>query len=217
MRKFVTAVCMLFLLSFFGENIMAQQRFKAGVVGGFNASQIRRDDVGGYNRLGIQGGLRAVIVLDEKYDVNIEMLYSQRGSREKEGCWYNDQGTLNIGLQYIEIPVVFTYKDWLDEEDNFYKLQGSVGFSYGRLFSTTVEASCAHDGFGEYFNQDDVSFTVGVEYFTSPKFSLGVRWSHSLNLLYNREKAPVDPIKGTDDNPNSLRGYFLSFRGVYLF
>ena len=216
MRKFAVAVCTLLLTIICGEEAMAQQRFKAGIVGGLNASQIRRDDVGGYNRLGVQGGLRAVIILADRYDVNIEMLYSQRGSYAKDGCWYNNTGSLHIATQYIEIPVVFSYKDWLHEEDNYYRLQASMGFSYGRLINTRVEASCAHDGFGDFFNEDDVSYTVGVEYFTSPKFSLGMRWSHSLNLLYNREKAPV--INGsTDDNPNSLRGYFLSFRGVYLF
>lgn len=218
MRKFATLVCLTFLFSLLCEKLQAQeQRFKAGVLVGLNASQIRGDDVGGYNRLGVQAGLRAVAIIGEKYDLNIEMLYSQRGSYEKDGCWFNDQGTLHISTHYVEIPVVMTFKDWLDEEDNFYRIQVSGGFSYGRIINTRVESSCEHDGFGEYFNSGDFSFTGGVEYFTSPKFSLGVRWSHSLNLLYNREKRPEDNMGSTDDNPNSLRGYFLSFRGVYLF
>ena len=209
MRKISTILSLLFLLLLFCENIYAQQRFKAGILIGMNASQIQNDDVGGYHRPGIQAGLRAVTVLDEKYDVSIEMLYSQRGSYNKDGNYKCLNGSLDIALRYIEIPVVFNYKDWLDEEEGYYKLQASGGFSYGRLISADAQGSC-HDSVTDDFNKDDISLTIGVEYFTSPKFSLGARWTTSINRLYNSQKS------GNPGLP-SLRGYFLSFRGVYLF
>jgi hypothetical protein len=210
MRKFVTAACLLFLLLFIGENATAQQRFKAGALLGVNASQIQNDDVGGYHRPGIQGGLRAVVVLADRYDVYIEMLYSQRGSYDKDGNWKCFNGDLDIFLQYIEVPVVFNYKDWLDEEKGYYKIQASGGFSYGRLISARAEGSC-HDGVDQNFNRDDISVTVGAEYFASEKLSFGARWTRSLNRLYS------SPAEGTNSGLASLRGYFLSFRSVYLF
>ena len=187
------------------------QRFRAGVVGGFNASQILGDNIGGYNKLGLQGGLRAVTVLADRYDVSLELLYSQRGSYSKDGnhiCW---DGTQNMNLQYVEVPVVFNYKDWLvegDGGDEYYRVQVSGGFSYGRLINVTSRGSC-HDDLVDQFNENDFSFTTGLEYFTRPNFSLGVRWSKSFNLLFKHQ----DNTLGR----NSLRGFFLSFRGVYMF
>lgn len=209
MIKYLTLTSLTILLLFIGENAMAQQRFKAGVLFGVNAAQIQNDDVGGYHRPGIQGGLRAVTVLDDRYDVYIEMLYSQRGSYDRDGNWKCPNGSVDIFLQYIEVPIVFNYKDWLDEEGGYYKIQASGGLSYGRLISAEAQGTC-HDDVDQNFNRDDISLTVGVEYFASPKLSFGLRWTRSINRLYNSEK---------DGNPGlaSLRGYFLSFRGVYLF
>ncbi len=191
-----------FLFSFFLASAgQAQQaRFGAGIVGGLNASQILGDDTGGYNKLGLQGGLRGIAHLSERSDLYIEMLYSQRGSYQK--------GIIDISLQYVEVPVVLTYKDWLDEEEGFYKVAANLGFSYGRLLKATAEGS-KHDDIVNLFNNNDISFTVGAEYFSSENFAFGIRWSKSINFLYNKDKH--------DPGRNSLRGFFLSFRGVYTF
>jgi hypothetical protein len=193
------------------EKGVAQQRFKAGIIGGLNASQIQRDDVGGYNRLGVQGGLRAVAVVTNRTDLLFEILYSQRGSYDKLGSPKCYNGALEISTKYIEVPVMVTFKDWLDEEDDFYKIQVSGGFSYGRLLSASSIGSC-HDGLTDLFNKNDISFTIGAEFFGNEHLTFGVRWSRSINLLYNRKK-------GEEINrfESSLRGFFLSFRGGYIF
>ena len=82
MSKLIIPIVLLISLTFFlffSGNTTAQQRFKAGVIGGLNASQIQNDDVGGYRRLGIQGGLRAITIFTDKIDLFFEILYSQRG------------------------------------------------------------------------------------------------------------------------------------------
>ncbi len=196
----------LFTLAF-QDQASAQQRFKAGVVAGLNASQILGDDSGGYNRLGMQAGLRAITIFTEKTDLLFEILYSQRGSRDLD-VFPCSKDRLSISTQYIEIPVMVTLKDWLDEEDDYYKIQVSGGFSYGRLLNVDAVDSC-HDLQAENFNENDVSITFGAEYFSSEHISWGVRWSRSFNLLYNKDKF--------DASKNSLRGFFLSFRGAYIF
>ena len=201
---FFTALALLF----FTENALAQQRFKAGLVIGLNASQIQGDDIGGYNKLGLQGGLRAIAVLKEKMDISFELLYSQRGSYSKYSSPKCPNGDEKIALQYVEVPVLFSYKDWFQEEDGYYKVQASAGISYGRLLGATAEGSC-HDDLTDKFNTNDIGFTGGVEYFASEHVGFGVRWSKSFNLLYNKDKH--------DPGRNSLRGFFLSFRGAYVF
>lgn len=212
--------------SLFSETGLAQQRFKAGLIAGLNASQILRDDVGGYHRLGLRGGLRAITILTPKTDLFFEILYSQRGSYAKLGspttCF---NGALEISANYIEIPVMYTFKDWLDEEEGFYKVQVSGGLSYGRLLSASSIGSC-HDNVTDYFNKNDISITLGASFFVNEHLTFGARWSRSLNLLYNREKGPLIPIDPTvenspmkpdPNNPNSLRGFFLSFQAGYIF
>jgi len=189
------------VLLFLSENSLAQQRFKAGVVLGLNASQILGDAVGGYNRLGLQGGLRATTVLQDKMDISFELLYSQRGS-------YSKNFNVDIFLQYVEVPVVFSYKDWLHEEDGYYRIQASAGISLGRLLDASAEGS-THDDLTDNFNTWDYGFTGGVEYFATQRIGFGLRWTKSFNLLYNKDKH--------DPGRNSLRGFFLSFRGAYYF
>ncbi len=200
-KYIVWSTCLILLATATAD---AQQRFKAGVLFGLNASQIYGDDIGGYNKLGLQGGLRGITVLDEKKEVAVELLYSQRGSYQKDSPF---GGPLKIGLQYVEIPVVFTYKDWLDEETGFYKIQASGGLSFGRLLKASAEGS-KFDDITDEFQRNDISVTIGAEYFTRENFAFGLRWSRSLNRLYNNKKDP---------GRNSLVGYFLSFRSLYVF
>ena len=204
----------LFILAclFLQTNTSAQQRFKAGLIAGLNASQIQNDDVGGYDRLRVQGGLRAIAIFTDRFDLNIELLYSQRGSYAKEGSPRCFNGPLDITANYVEIPVLATIKDWMHEEDGYYRIQASGGFSYGRLISSSSIGSC-HDGLEELFNKNDVSFTIGAEYFATKNVTIGFRWSRSLNLLYNRKKGE----EMFNRSENSLQGFFLSFRAGYIF
>ena len=212
LRKLILFFSLLFFTIIICEEGHAQQRFKAGAILGVNASQILRDDVGGYNRPGMQGGLRAVAILTKKTDLLFEILYSQRGSRGKDGSPKCFQFIpLSIATQYIEVPVMATFKDWLDEEGDFYKIQVSGGFSYGRLLEASAEGSC-HDDLTDLFNKNDISFAIGVEYFSNEHLTFGVRWSRSINLLYNRKEG-----EAINRFENSLRGFFLSFRAGYIF
>ncbi|MFT4762797.1 MAG: hypothetical protein ACI9XO_001145 [Paraglaciecola sp.] len=193
----------------FTTDLSAQNRFKAGVVAGINVAQIRGDDTGGFNKAGLVAGIRAITILQEKMDVSLELLYSQRGSRtnKAEENLFRD---VEIDLNYIEVPVLFNYKDWLNEEDNFYHVQASIGFAYSRLISAAAAGfTNEHENEIENFNDDDFSFVVGAEYFITPKFSISGRWATSINLLYDNEKH--------NPNINGLRGHFLSFRTNYLF
>lgn len=206
LKKIYPVILAVTSLLFFVENATAQQRFKAGLVLGLNASQVQGDESAGYRKLGVHGGLRAITVLQDKMDFIIELLYAQRGSFHKGGPFF--QGDLEINLQYVEVPLLIAYKDWLVEDEDYYKIQATGGFSYGRLIRATAIGSF-HDAEVENFNENDYSFTIGAEFFASKHLSFGARWTRSLNLLFNNQK----------HNPNldALYGYFLSFRGAYVF
>ncbi len=204
---FTTTVCILLTILILPENTVAQQRFKAGLVLGVNAAQIKGDDSAGYNRLGLHGGLRAVTVLKDKMDLILELLYSQRGSFDNNLFTFPN-GDLNIKLRYVEIPLMLAYKDWYKEEDDYYKVQVTGGLTFSRLIDATAEGS-QHDDEVENFNNNDYGITIGADFFLSKHIALGARWNRSINLLYNNAKH--------EKSLDSMVGYFLSFKGMYIF
>lgn len=204
MKNLVTTIALfLFCLFFLPENGMAQQRFKAGLIFGLNASQLEGDDSAGYNKLGLHGGLRGVTMLKDKMDLIIEMLYSQRGSFAKFV-----QGDMKVNLQYVEIPVMVSYKDWYLEDEEYFKVQAVGGLTYSRLLKASAIGS-QHDGEVENFNNNDFGITLGADFFIRKHLAIGGRWNRSFNLLYDHDKH--------DPNLDSLFGYFLSFRAMFVF
>jgi len=207
MRKLISFSVLFAMLAFTINDVKAQQRFKAGLVLGFNAAQLNGDASAGYKRLGLQGGLRATAMLKDKTDLILEMLYSQRGSFDDNENFFPN-GDLDIKLNYVEIPVMLSYKDWFNEDEDYYKVQATGGFTYSRLIEATAIGS-EHDGEVENFHKNDYGFTIGADFFFTKHLAIGGRWTRSINLLYNNKKH--------DRSVDSLIGYYLSFRGMYVF
>ncbi|MBR9920793.1 MAG: PorT family protein [Bacteroidetes bacterium] len=188
----------------------AQNTFGAGLIAGVNACQINGDESASYNKLGLRGGIEGQIYFGPKADLSIGMLFSQRGSLEGASPTVPVRNVIH--LNYIEVPVLFTYRDWLDEFDDFYKVSASAGLSYGRLINYRIE------NFGnvgdilteaENFSDNDVSLVAGISYYLGPHFGFTLLYSRSIIPLYNNRKHLG--LKYT------LTGYFLSFQTKYTF
>lgn len=196
----------VFFAILFSTPIDAQQRFKAGVIAGLNASQINGDDSYGFNKLGLVGGLRGVVILTPKSELSFELLFSQQGSRTE----LTTNGVANqnrIHLNYAAIPVVFNYLDW--DGDGYYRLHFHGGASYGRLLDATVD-DFSYEAVANEFNQNDISLLAGATYYVNEHIGITGRYTRSINLLFNNDKV-------TSVNANSLVGFFLTFHGVYMF
>ena len=189
------------------------QRFKAGLVLGVNASQINGDDVAGFDKLGLRGGIRGVAVLGERTDLSVDILFSERGSAS-ELIAGNAGFRLLVRTRYVEVPVLFHYRDWLSDKGH-YQVHVAGGLSYGRLFSSFVEGFGIIEEEQTNFNANDISIVAGIGYAPSPKFELAIRYNRSLTPLYNNQKhlntAGIPKFK------YMLWGYFLNFDMIYLF
>jgi len=185
----------------------AQQRFKAGIVLGVTASQINGDNSAQFNKLGLTAGLKVNTILTEKSDFILEMLLSQRGSQTE---LFPRTGALQqtIHLDYIQVPLLFNYKDWWDEDEDYYKMHFQGGLSYSRLFNTRFDNSPLEEA-GPFFRKDDISWMAGTTFFANEHLGFFARYNRSINLLF----------KNSDANPNvnSLLSYFLSFGVNYVF
>ncbi len=184
------------------------QRFKAGVIVGFNAAQIDGDATAGFNKIGVRGGLRSTILLQDKMDIGVDILYSQRGSQSGLIAG-NIVDQLKINLQYVEVPVTFNYSDWYQEEDDYYRVQFTGGLAYGRLINYNFDGS-GLESLTDFLSKDDINITVGVSYFINPSWGFSFRYNRSLTYLFNPE---------TEGAPNAdpLLEKFLSFYAQYLF
>jgi len=180
---------------------------------GVNASQIAGDQLAGFDKIALHTGLRGTAALSEKAALSVELLYSQRGSRPDI---FNDivDPDINITLRYLELPVYLTYSDWTDETEGYDKAYVAGGFSYGRL----IEASTFdHFNTGEEnldllakeFSSNDVSWLFGFGFRLSRHFIVTARYTRSITLLLNARKKEL--------NTHSLRPFFLTFRGEYIF
>lgn len=198
---------MLFSSTTLSAQEAVERRFKGGIIGGFNISQIEGDEAAGYNKIGLQGGLRVAIILKERMDLGIEMLFSQRGSAARN----QNQGAFpfKLTLNYIEVPVLLNYMDWQAEDKDYYKLHFHAGFSYGRLISFSTDDNQL-TSLGDFFRDNDVSWIGGATYYVNKNLGITARYSRSIYPFFVADEM-------TTPNANSLIGYQISFQTVYMF
>ncbi len=192
----------LFIILFVGLNqISYSQKFNGGLIFGFNASQIDGDQLAGYHKLGFNTGLGVSYGLENNWLVNVDFLFSQRGSRSR---YIESVPVRSLTLNYIELPVYASYQDWYIKDENYYKIQGIAGLSFGRLFSVKNGLDDPDIG-GENFLKNDIGFLLGAKFFFNKHWGINGRYTRSISRMY---KAPNDGTK-------SLLGYFLNFGLIY--
>ncbi len=204
----------LALVMISGLSVQGQtQRFSAALVAGMNASQIDGDLLAGYDKIGLTAGFHTVIHFKSTLKLNLEFLYAERGSRPN---LFNDDfdPDINITLQYVEIPFYISIGDWWQEEGGYHKASAHGGFSYGRLIDAkTVDyfnsSDQSMDLLVPYFNQNDVSWLLGVNYRFSPRFGITGRYTRGITPLLSPEKHNL--------NTQRLLTYFMTLRLDYYF
>lgn len=155
---FFTTVMLLFC----SQNTYAQSIFGASIVAGANISQMTGDLDGGFNKIGLHGGIKASVRLTYRTEMGIGILYDQRGSRNRPALGLEP---FKIKMDYIMVPVTYTFKDWYDEEAGYYKMHFTGGLAYGRLFQTSQEGGRILTECLDDFRQNDVSWMLGASFF----------------------------------------------------
>lgn len=207
-------VFFLLFLSLSSEAGAQEQRFRAALVAGLNAAQIRGDASAGYNKLGLRGGLRGIVLLTNRTEASIDILFSQRGAQTERRIG-NVNPPRTIQLDYIEVPIMFHLKDWLDDEETYYRVTAHGGLSFGRLFRADAFDISVLETEVENFAEVDISFTLGATYHLSDNFGLSALYTRSFNRLYDNRDFTDD--LGIPRFPFPLLGFFLTFQGVYTF
>ncbi len=113
------------------------QGFRAGVIAGVSATQISGDQLGGFDKAGVIAGGFVSTYLSPKFDVQMEILYFQKGSRKNANPDIEDYTSYLLRLNYFEVPVLAQWK--FSKRFVF-----EAGPTFGALLSTYEE-----DEYGE--------------------------------------------------------------------
>jgi hypothetical protein len=180
MKIYVWLTGFLFLLI---PGLCLSQGYNGGLIGGFSISQVDGDQNGGFNKLGLSGG--AFVSRDHsegKHRYGFEILYMQKGSRNKTDKNNPGQPVWHYHYQYAEVPVFYQYTGL-----PVIKPYGAV--SVARLIDVWYD-----DG-GSKKEVDDIKRTdfllnLGAEVKFSDYLGLLIRYQYSITSIRNRTKAP---------------------------
>lgn len=186
------------------QNTNAQSIFSASVVAGANIAQMTGDKDAGFNKLGLHGGIKAAVRLTYRTEMSIGILYDQRGSRNRPALGVEP---FRIELDYIMVPITYTFKDLYDEEKKFYKIHFNGGLAYGRLFQSSQEGGAILTECLDDFRENDVSWTLGASYF----------WSEHWGATVYHTRPFLDANRVLDNCAEDIRPYQWTFRVEYKF
>lgn len=177
-------VLLIFCLNITG--LQAQSVF-GGIVAGVNGSQVAGDITSGYDKAGIHAGVFAYTQFSEKSAFQMELIYSQKGSRmnpsEKNGFT-----SYLLRLNYIDLPFIYKY---LYNE----KLSFEGGLSYGYLLNHKEEYNGDPNVGDAGFHRHAVNILVGINYRFAEHWAAGFR---STNSVYQVR----DHVSGASRFPN---------------
>jgi hypothetical protein len=173
------------LLTWLLASPLKGQNFSATLTGGVNLSQIDGDGSSGFNKLGLNGGIRADYKPYERKYASLGLLLSQRGSTIPFG-----QGTFSdlgkIHLSFAEIPLMFYFNSW--QYEDYYKVGWGLGLSYGRLvhFSTNFSEWEIMDNL---VNRHDLCIKTQIHYNLNAKLRVEFLFNQSLLRLLSAHEA----------------------------
>jgi len=86
------------------------QRFDAGLIAGFNGSQVEGDDLKGYHKVGVLAGIYVQTDVAPAIVAGMEIKYSQKGVRKKYDPKKEDDEKYIMRLGYIDIPLFMGFR-----------------------------------------------------------------------------------------------------------
>lgn len=211
MKKIVLLILGLALAgTSFAQFKATEQRFLGGIVAGLNFSQIDGDAEAGFNKMGVNAGVRGGFILSKRWQIGMEMLFAQKGSQSRmiQGAIRNIQCNLN----YFEIPVEVCFRDWeindAEKGTSYMRIMATAGFSYnyligGKLFLSGLDQTI------DRFRKNEVAFRATVSVFFTRNWALNVGWSRSITSITGKDTS--------GNNWGSAVNRLLILRALYMF
>jgi Outer membrane protein beta-barrel domain len=206
--RYLAAALLLLTLTWTAH---AQSRIRNGLIFGGVGAQIDGDKMSGYHKAGITGGLSSTIQAGDRWNVRLEVVYMQKGSRSRSqdsipypnptavaslppsqqqaylAQYYQQQPGqwLRYRLNYVQLPVLIEYR-----ANPKITLYGGASVDY--LLRATADYGYGYGPpLGVNFRRSDIMGHAGVD------LSLGDRWSVTMRLMYSLRDISTNQT-GTD-------------------
>jgi hypothetical protein len=222
-RKITLFVFFLLLLSSIQSN--AQDRFKAGIAVGLNLTQLDGDLQQGYDKSGLNLGLKGFVIIKPQFDVSAELFFNQKGAVYSSSKALGDTKTLysTFRMNYADVIFLANFNINPNEAETHYKHTFHTGISFGRLLNSTtfiqrgsINQTDLEQSLTKNYKSNDVSFIVGWSWYFTKRLGLTLRHTLSLSNIYDNPvaiKAQNIGVAGYQ----SLRSYYFSAQVFYNF
>ena len=169
---------------------ISAQDFFAGPVLGASFTQVDGDSYAGFNKAGLKVGGFVGRSLSDLWDVQMEIIYIQKGSRKTPDVKKGDYADYSIQLDYIQFPLIARYKL------NKFSFEG--GASYGVLLNSVekVNGDLIPEDSRVPFQKNELASIFSVNYQITDRLKINARYSYSLyriRIPYNGEIPIYDP------------------------
>jgi hypothetical protein len=184
MKNRVLLIFFLILIILTGYQSNAQ-KFYGGLHLGINGSQIWGDKMAGFDKGGLLAGFFIDYPLTEDIFLTMELNYTEKGSRAKDGLIENS-GSWNMAkLSYLEVPIIFNYR--LAE-----KIDLIIGLSYGiKVAHKYIDSLGTEFPEFDFTTSSDFGICGGVNYRLGQKFLVSIRGFSSLITIGKEESNPI--------------------------
>lgn len=166
----------LFLFAMIWVSFSNAQEFGASIIAGTTFSQVDGDRFGGYNKVGLTGGIEVNRVINEHWKGAFQLLYVDKGSRRK----ITEEDLLReifiLKFSYLEMPLLASYTS------------GDVSFFFGPSIGVLLNAK-RDTGLGfieiDDINNTEIATRLGASYRFNESWSFNLQHSSSLLRIGN--------------------------------
>lgn len=158
------------------------QSFKGGVHAGLVGSQVAGDLYSGYNKAGISGGGWVSMEVSPRGELQMELSFLQKGSRENPDYDKGKFDSYLMRLGYVELP--FLYRMIYSNKLNFETGLGMNFLLYH--FERSMEEELLKE-----FNNQNLCFILGLSYNINEHLRANFRTNNSI-LSIRKEKINGD-------------------------
>lgn len=169
MNKLCLGTVFFVLLSF---SVQAQ-KFKAGIIAGVSATQISGDRLSGYNKAGLVLGGVVSTAVAKKFDLAMEILYFQKGSKKNSDPENGDYTSYRLRLNYFEVPLLLQWN-----YSKVFTFEG--GPTFGALLSDVEEDEYGVLNAQLPFEKMEFGIAGGLKVRFAQKFAFTARIESSL-------------------------------------
>lgn len=187
------------------------QRIMGAVAAGVNATQVDGDEVYGYHKFGLNLGAAAIVPVVGNWSVSLETVYNEKGSHQRARVNDSLDGSYDLKLNYVEVPVIVQYTD-----KDF--ISFGLGGSWGRLVKLSevkngypVNTTTLNSGI---YKSNDIDLLVDIKMRIIDRLRFNVRYAYSLSPIATREV--IDSKTGRPNIRDQYNGMF-TFRLFYVF